>query len=710
MNELTTSRRLFLQASGAGAFVLAFPVLAEGTRRGGEGYRTAYLKITPDDEVIVISPLAEIGQGTSTALSMVIGDTLDADWGRILVELASVDPAYNSPILFQQLTGASTGTSGFNGIFRKAGATARTMLLQAAARRWNVPVEQVQTQAGRIIGPRLGMDVRYGELASTISLMPVPEKIIERTDARPRFEGARITRIDLPSKVDGSAQYAVDLRLPGMLYAAVAAAPVFGGKLKSDQRAEVLKRKGVRGIVDLPNGVAVVAERWWTARTALDALQPEWAETPHDSVNDASIMAQFERDFAAQPGVVVEQRGSPEQMMGKAHKVITGRYQVPFLAHATMEPMSCVARVERGRGEIWLGSQHPANARAAAAKVLGVPDDRVTYHPLIAGGGFGRRQETDMVQQAMMAAKQFSPRPVKLIWTREEDVSHDFYRPAGISEIKVGITGSEIVAYSHRQVTPSILARMYPVAMKEFDSVVTDAVVPPYEFQHVDARWVRSETHVPAGMWRSVGASQTVFAIESFIDEIAAEIGIDELALRRKLLAKTPRALAALDKLVEISGWPGPTSSGSAIGIGLSHKWQDCLVAQSAQVAIRDGRLIVERICTVADPGRAVNRDAVIAQMEGAAIWGLSSALFGQITIANGCVSESNFHDYRVVRLSETPILDTVIIEGGDPIEGTGEGGSPNVAPAICNAIYKLTGKRIRRLPIMTQFMEQEDR
>lgn len=240
--------------------------------------------------------------------------------------------------------------------------------------------------------------------------------------------------------------------------------------------------------------------------------------------------------------------------------------------------------------------------------------------------------------------------------------------------------------------------------MKAFDSVVTDAVMSPYEFAHLDTRWVRSETHVPVGMWRSVGASQTVFAIESFIDEVALATGIDELALRRKLLAHTPRALAALDKLVEISGWPGPTASGSAIGIAISHKWQDCLVAQSAQVAIRDDRLVVERICTVADPGKAMNKDAVIAQMEGAAIWGLSSALFGKISIAEGRVQEGNFHDYRVVRLSEAPPFTTVILEGGDPIEGTGEGGSPNVAPAVCNAIYKLTGRRIRQLPILEQF------
>lgn len=311
-----------------------------------------------------------------------------------------------------------------------------------------------------------------------------------------------------------------------------------------------------------------------------------------------------------------------------------------------------------------------------------------------------------MIEQAAFLAKQLSPHPIKVVWTREEDVSHDFYRPAGVSELKIGVTGDKIDAYVHRVASPSILPRMYPVAMGKFDSVVTDAVGSPYSFANVDTRWVRRETHVPVGMWRSVGASQTVFAIESFIDEVAKHMGVDELTLRRRLLGDKPRALKALDKLVAMSGWPHPTKAESAVGIAISHKWQDCLVAQTAQVAIRDRRLIVERICTVADPGHAINRDAVIAQMEGATIWGLSSALHGEISIANGRVQQSNFTDYRVVRLSETPIIETAILEGGDPLEGVGEGGSPNVAPAVCNAIFKLTGKRIRRLPIGTQFAD----
>lgn len=707
MTAPVATRRGFLEgalALGSGAFLLSVPLLAKQPGRGAD-YSTAFLKITEEDEIVIVSPVAEIGQGTSTAYAMVLGDTLDADWTRIRVELVSVDAAYVNPILHSQLTGASTGTSVWHESFRKAGATARTMIMQAAARRWSVPVDDVRTESGRVIGPGAGMDLRYGQMVAAISRMPVPERIIERKDDRPRFEKRTLTRLDLPAKVDGSAMYAVDLRLPDMVYATVAAAPVFGARLLSDRRSEVLKRKGVLGVVDLPDGVAIVADRWWTARSSLEVLDAKWAETPHDRVDDAAIKAQFERDLAANRGVVVERRGDPDKALAASAKVLSATFEVPFLAHATMEPMSCVARVSGGRAEIWTGTQHPANARAAAAAVLGFAEEMVEYHPLIAGGGFGRRQEPDAVRQAAAIAKQFSPKPVKLIWTREEDVAHDFYRPAGISELKAGITGKDLDVYVHRQVGPSILPRMYPAAMKEYDSVVTDAVMPLYEFTQADTRWVRSETHVPVGMWRSVGASQTVFATESFVDEIAAEIGVDEIALRRRLLAKTPRALAALDRLVEMSGWPKAPAAGSAIGIAISHKWQDCLVAQSVQVAIRDRRLVIERICTVADPGRVINRDAVIAQMEGAAIWGLSSALYGKISIEEGRVREANFHDYRVMRLNETPIMDTVVLEGGDVLEGTGEGGSPNIAPAICNAVFKLTGKRIRRLPIADQFV-----
>lgn len=703
MSALASSRRGFVAAALAvvpGAYLLSFTTPAKsGT--GSDVLTTHFLQLTPDDEIILTSPVAEIGQGTATAYAMLVGDAMDADWSRIRIELAPVDPKYNNPRFFSQLTGSSTGVSEFHAGFTKAGATARTMLIQAAARRWNVDVAQVTTENGVVVGPA-GQRLRYGEMAAYAARLPEPTVLIERTDTRPRYATKRMVRLDLPQKVDGSAQYAIDLKMPGMLSAAVVTAPVFGGKLLSDSRAAVLKLPGVKGVVDLPNGLAVVADRWWTARRALEILAPVWQATPHDRVDDAAINAQFARDLA-KPGVVAEEvRGKGLAGLKDAEKVLTQRYEVPYLAHTTMEPMSCVALVSGATCDFWIGSQQPQKARDTVAALLGMPREAVTFHPVIAGGGMGRRQETDVVEQAVLIANVFKCLPIKLIWTREEDVRHDFYRPAGMSELSAGITGGRIETYVHKQATPSILPRMYPAAMKTYDEVVTDAIQSSYGFPNRETRWVRSETHVPTGMWRSVGASHTVFAIESFIDEVAHEIGADPVAMRREMLRDAPRELAALNRVVEISDWPGK-GGGSAMGLSISHKRDDCLTAQVAQVSIRDGRLAVERLWTVSNPGKVINRDAVIAQLEGAAIWGLTAALYGRVSIDAGRVQESNFHDYRMVRLAEAPIFHTELQESGE-MDGVGEGGAPNVAPAICNAIFRLTGKRIRKLPIMEQF------
>jgi isoquinoline 1-oxidoreductase beta subunit len=704
MNALAPSRRSFVAAALAavpGAYVLGFTTPATG-RTGSDVLSVHFLQLTPDDEIILTSPVAEIGQGTATAYAMLVGDAMDADWNRIRIELAPVDPKYNNPRFFSQLTGSSTGMSEFHEGFTKAGSTARTVLIQAAARRWNVDAAQLTTDNGVVVGPDGGQRLRYGELAAYAARLPEPKQLIERTDARPRFATKRMIRLDLPQKVDGSAQYAIDLKMPGMLSAAVLTAPVFGGKLLSDSRSEVLKVPGVKGVVDLPNGLAVVADRWWTARRSLELLDPVWEETPHDRVDDAAISAQFARDLAT-PGVVAEDvRGKGLAGLRDAEKVITHRYEVPFLAHTTMEPMSCVALVSGAKCDFWIGSQQPQKARDTVAALLGMEKEAVTFHPVIAGGGMGRRQETDVVEQAVLIASTFKGLPIKVIWTREEDVRHDFYRPAGASDLSAGIRSGRIETYVHKQATPSILPRMYPAAMKTYDEVVTDAIQSPYDFLNRETRWMRSETHVPTGMWRSVGASHTVFAIESFIDEVAHDIGADPVQMRREMLRGSPRELAALNRVVEISGWPG-RGGGSAMGLSISHKRDDCLTAQVAQVSIRDGRLAVERLWTVANPGKVINRDAVIAQLEGAAVWGLTAALYGRVSIDEGRVRESNFHDYRMVRLAEAPIFHTELQEGGD-MDGVGEGGAPNVAPAVCNAIFRLTGKRIRKLPIMDQF------
>lgn len=715
MNSPQFNRRSFIKASmlaGSGSFVLAFAGDSWALERnnvadGKPALTLHYLRIHADGSVVVISPVAEIGQGTSTALPMVVADALDADWQQVRFELAPVAPEYRSPILKAQLTGASTGVSGFHDLYRQAGATARTMLIAAAARSWKVAAVECATKAGQVVHQASGRSLRYGELALRAAAEPVPTATTLSKAPRlgGRLEKTAVARLDIPAKVNGTAQFAIDIRLPGMLYATVTASPTFGGTRKSDARAQVKKLKGIKGVVDLPGAVAIVADRWWQARRALETLAVQWAPGPGGQANDQTISAQLWRDLGGSEGVAVKTVGTPADNIKLADTVVTARYEVPFLAHVTMEPMSCVAKLGRGTCDIWVGSQRPDKARQVAAELLGIAESAVTIHPVLAGGGFGRRQESDFVTQAVLIAKAFPGRPIKLVWSREEDVQHDFYRPAGVSEMRAGLHGKEVLAFRHKQASPTILPRAFPDFMQEFDSVVTDNIFSMYEFPHQDGRWVRSETAVPTGMWRSVGASQTVFAIESFIDELAAKTGADPYQFRRRLLLHDARALAVLDRLAKLSGWSEKRDSKRAVGMAISHKNLDCLVAQSAEVSIEGGQVIVHRVCTVADPGQVVNPDTARAQLEGAAIWGLSAALFGKISIAEGRVQQSNFHDYRVVRLAETPLFATDIIESGAPFEGMGEGGAPGIAPAVCNAIFRLTGKRIRTLPIADQLV-----
>jgi CO/xanthine dehydrogenase Mo-binding subunit len=716
MNAASSGRRGFIKASvilGSGSFILsfadhAFAAAADGAGKGNNraALTLHYLRIHADGTVVVISPVAELGQGTSTALPMVLADSLDADWKKVRFELAPVAPEYRSPILKTQLTGASTGVSGFHQLYQQAGATARAMLVAAAARIWHVSPAQCATDCGRVLHPASGRSLEYGELAARAAAEPVPGADGPANTAQRlgvKLEKTAVARLDVPAKVDGTARYAIDIRLPGMLYATAIASPAFGGTVKSDERVKVKALPGIKGVIDLPGAVAIVAERWWQARSAVDVLAVQWTAAAQAAADDAAISAQLWRDLAAGEGVAVKTVGTPAAALQQAGVKITARYEVPFLAHATMEPMSCVAQVGRGRCDIWVGSQRPDKARQVAAQLLGLAEGAVTIHPVLAGGGFGRRQESDFVSQAVLIAKAFPGRPVKLLWSREEDVQHDFYRPAGVSELSAGLEGKDVVVVRHKQASPTILPRAFPDFMQAFDSVVTDNIFSMYGFPHQDGRWVRSETAVPTGMWRSVGASQTVFAIESFIDELAARIGVDPYQFRRRLLLDDARALAVLDRLAALSDWTAKRSDKRAVGMAISHKNLDCLVAQSAEVSVERGQVIVHRICTVADPGQVVNPDTARAQLEGAAIWGLSAALFGKISISEGRVQQSNFHDYRVARMAETPLFSTDIIESGVPFEGMGEGGAPGVAPAVCNAIFRLTGKRIRTLPIGEQ-------
>ncbi|WP_458098333.1 molybdopterin cofactor-binding domain-containing protein [Roseomonas sp. WA12] len=694
--------RLSAAATSAGALVLAIgPSVVQAD--AAVSFQQSYLRIGTDNSVVVISPVAEIGQGTSTALAMVLADALDAEWKDIRFELAPLAPQFRHPTFKMQFTGASTGTSGFHDLYRLAGATARAMLISAAARRWRVSPEGCETSAGRVLLKGGRRSNSYGELAIAAAREAPPATLSETSGRALQFVGRAVPRLDTPSKVDGTAQYAIDVRLPGMLYASVTACPIFGGTLARDNRAEVLRSLGVHSVVDLPNAVAVVADRWWTAHSAIETLAPEWTAGTNVDLSDQLISSQLWRDLRTEQGALAGSAGEPAQAVATAERLLRREYEVPFLAHTTMEPMSCVARVDANRCEIWVSAQRPESAREAVAEQLGMPQSAITIHPVLGGGGFGRRQEFDVIVQAVAIAKSVRGWPVKLLWSREEDVQHDYYRPAGVSELTASISGGIVTSVRHRQATPSVLPRAFPTvaAVVPYDITVSDGVYPIYRFPSQDAHWIRSETPVPTGMWRSVGASHTIFAIESFVDELAEAVGEDALAFRRRHLLHDARAIAALDRLAEICDWPKATAEGRAVGLAVSHKNEDCLVAQAAEVVRQGDGIKVRKIWTVADAGRTIAPDIARSQIEGAAIWGLTAALFGKITIANGRVQETNFDTYQMVRLAETPDFETVFLESGAPMEGIGEGGAPGVAPAVCNALYRLTGRRIRHLPVM---------
>ncbi|MET4315179.1 molybdopterin-dependent oxidoreductase (plasmid) [Bradyrhizobium barranii] len=707
MSFISSSRRSFLKASAAviasNAFVLPFAHAAGGPA-SANSFEQGYLRIVQAGTITVVSPVAEVGQGTTTTLAMILGDALDADWSTIEFELVGVGPQFVKPTYGMQLTGASTGVSGFHDTFRRSGATARAMLMGAAAKRWSVTPDECETAAGRVVLKSGGKSLSYGELAAAASTLAVPSpESVE--GAASRFVGKRVARLDIPSKVNGSAKYAIDVRMPDLLYATAVMAPVFGAKPAKYDRAKVMGRNGVHSVLELQDGVAIVANRWWTAHSAVDDLNVEWTATGNDKTSDETISAQLWRDLKEQKPFLANKAGKPDEIFTGAKSVMTRGYEVPFLAHTTMEPMACVAKVDASSCEVWFASQRPDHAREVAAKYLGLPETAVTVHPTLGGGGFGRRQESDVVLQAVTIAKSVPGRPVKLLWPREEDVQHDFYRPAGVSELSAVISGGQVEALRHRQASPSVLPRAFPAvfSLVPYDLSVADGVYPIYGFPNQDATWVRSDTHVPAGMWRTVGASQNIFAIESFIDELAAETGQDAFAFRREHLKHDARALAAFDRLGELCDWPSVSSKGRAVGLAISHKNDDCLVAQAAEISMDKGKLRVRKIWSVADSGKVFAPDIARGQIEGAAIWALTAALYGKITIADGRVQESNFDGYQMVRLDETPEFVTEFIESGAKVEGMGEGGGPGVAPAVCNALFKLTGKRIRRLPIMSQ-------
>jgi len=716
------SRRQFLKAGAliGGGLVVGFVV--PGARRFADaapaqaaavstGFApNAFLRVGEDDTVTVLLSHSEMGQGIWTGLAMLIAEELDADWSKIRVEHAPAAQAYAHTAFGMQMTGGSTSTWSEFDRYRQAGATARALLVAAAAQRFGVPVEQVRTENGAAIaGERRA---RYGELAAEAAKLPAPAQPPALKDAKDwKIIGKPTKRLDGPEKIDGRAKFGMDVQFDGLLTALVARAPVFGGTVKSFDAAAAKAVPGVRDVVQVPSGVAVVADHYWAAKLGRDALRIDWDLGPHAGLDTGQLRERF-RQLAATPGAVAAQAGDVDAALAKAARTVEAEYHVPYLAHSPMEPLNCTVKIADGRCEIWTGTQFQTLDQQIAAKIAGLKPEQVTIHTMFLGGGFGRRATptSDFVAEAVHVAKA-AGKPVKTVWSREDDVRGGYYRPMYLQQAKIGLDGQgRPMAWKHVLVGQSIAAGspFEAVMVKNgVDATSVEGVADsPYLKGIADHRvdLHSPATGIPVLWWRSVGHSYNGFIMESLVDELAHAAGQDPVAYRRALLKDHPRHLAALNLAAEKAGWGGKPAEGRARGVAV-HESFGSFIAQVAEVSLLDapggGKAIrVHRFVCAIDCGLAVNPDGVRAQMESGINFGLGAALYSALSFKDGRVQESNFHDYRVLRLDESPQIEVHIVPSQEKMGGAGEPGTAPVAAAVANAVFALTQKRLRELPL----------
>ena len=690
----------------------------------------AFIKIDTDNSVTVIVPHSEMGQGAQTALAQMAADELDADWEQVRFEeapaageyalytigrgflLKDVDvpkvliPTVDGAMMQLadsmglQITGGSMSVrvTGMYGM-RVAGAATRDLLRRAAAAAWDVPTEDIETNRGELRHAASGRTARYADFAEAAAQLKPTYTPTFKDPSEYTIMGQSVQRLDLPSKVDGSARFALDVRLPDMVYATVAQAPVFAARVASLDTADALAIEGVLGVHRLPEtafdssiggfglgeSVAVVASSYWLAKKGLQALDIQWTQTGHESVSSDSLYEQFAETLSTGADVAADTAtGDVAEADARAAYRIEATYRVPFLAHTCMEPLNATADVRDGRCELWVGCQNPLGFRHTMAAVLGLEYDDVTVHNQFMGGGFGRKARADWATQAALLAREVG-RPVQLIWSREEDVRHDRYRPAGMSQFRAALDDNgALLAWTNRYTN-----KMDP----------PDAPLIPYAVPNQDIGSLASPTHVPTGAWRSVDHSQHGFFTESFIDEVAIAAGRDPFEYREQLLSEHPRHLAVLQKAASAAGWGTPMGPGRGRGIALQESF-GTIVAQVIEVTVNNGVVAVDRVVAAVDIGYAISPDGTRAQIESGVLYGLTAALYGDSTIENGAVKQSNFHDYRAVRMAESPKIETHIINSGHAPGGAGEVGTPAVAPALANAVFDATGVRVRELPL----------
>jgi isoquinoline 1-oxidoreductase beta subunit len=667
---------------------------------------TCWVTIAPDDTVTIRVAHAEMGQGAMTGLAMLVAEELECDWAKVRTEFVSPGENMRRPVWGDTSTGASRSIATSQKYLLQAGAAAREMLIAAAAARWDVATAQCVAQNSTITHLPTGRSLAFGAVAEAAAKIDPPADPPLKAPSQWKLAGTPRRRLDVLDKITAQPVYALDVRLPDMLYAAIVQCPVFKGTLASVDESSIAGMSGVRRVVRMPDAVAVVADSWWRAKRAADALRMTWDKRGNGQVSSASIAQFVAAGLDVAEAQVGRADGDAETALAGAARRLEAVYAVPFLAHATMEPQTCTAHVRPDGVEIWAPSQDPATALVTAAIAAGVPNDKVTVHRMMLGGGFGRRGPVqEYVRQAVVIAKELA-QPVKLVWSREQDIAHDIYRPCGMARLTAGLDAAGLpVAWRIRLAGPSFVAALVPqfgahIVDRSFVSGLGDEM--PYDVPNYLVDYVVRATPVPLGVWRAINYTQNAFYKECFIDEMAHAAGVDPYLYRRKLLAKSPRNLAVLDAVADKAGWDRPLPPGIFRGIALNEACGS-YCAQVAEVSVTAGRLRVHRVVSALDCGEVVNPLSVEMQTQGAVVYALTAALYGEITIAGGAAEQDNFDGYQMARLAEAPQVETVMVPSGGFWGGVGEPPVPPLAPALCNAIFAATGKRIRSLPLKNQ-------
>ena len=713
------TRRTFLKtATAAGGGLMIGAYLPMGSARtavaAGSFEPNIWIKVNADDTVRIMLTMLEMGQGVMTSMPMLVAEELDFDWTKIKTEWAGADAKYGNPNFGgQQLTAGSNSVRGMWKVLRESGAAARSMLIAAAAQTWNVPENSLTTDKGEVIHQASGRRVKYGALVDKAATLPVPKAVTLKDPKAFKVLGQSLPRLDVPEKVNGAAEFGIDVKLPGLLTARVVRCPVFGGKVASFNADKAKAIKGVTHVVPISGGIAVVGENYWAASQGAQALQVTWDEGALANLSSADINKK-QAELAQQPGKVARNDGNAEAALNPQRSGPTGPpartfervFEAPFLAHACMEPMNCTADVKADSCDVYVPTQGQTASQQAAMAASKLPADKVKVHVTYMGGGFGRRGEADFVMDAVETSKAVG-RPVKVVWTREDDMQHDYYRPVSYARMWGGVDANgKPTVFMQRLVQQSLMKRIGGLPPNGIDFISLDGAANlPYDIPNIRMEYIEHDPGIPFGFWRSVGASFQGFAIEAFIDELAGAAGKDPYQFRRGLLAKHPRHLAALDLAAEKAGWSKPVPAGRGRGIAVMECFGSIL-SQVTEVSVNaQGNVRVHKVVCTVDSGWVINPDTIKAQMEGGIVYGLSAALKGEITINKGRVVQRHFNDYQVMRHNEMPEIEVHIVPSTAEPGGIGEPSTALAAGSLVNAIAAATGKRIYKLPIKPEML-----